>query len=69
MSTPIILRCPRCRRKKEYARAIDPRIPEKVSMIMIVCPKCDDGDFHNERWFDENNIELVPDYEAEFMER
>lgn len=60
MSTSITLRCPRCRRKKDYPRSIDSRIPAAVSKIVIICPKCDDGDFHCERWFDKNNSELRP---------
>lgn len=62
MSTPITLRCPRCRRKKPYERSVDPRVPATVSVITIICPKCDNGDFHEERWFDANGVELEQDY-------
>lgn len=62
MSEPIILRCPRCRRKKSYERSVDPRIPATVAVITIICPKCDDGDFHEERWFDATGVELEQGY-------
>ncbi len=62
MSEAITLRCPRCRRKKPYERSVDPRVPAAVAVITIICPKCDDGDFHEERWFDANGVELEQDY-------
>ena len=64
MSDPIVLRCPRCRRMKTYERSIDPRVPSTVAQITIICPKCDDGDFHEERWFDAAGAELSQDHAA-----
>jgi hypothetical protein len=53
MSEPTItLHCPRCQATAPYAHGIDPSIPASVCKIEIICATCDDGDFHDERWFD-----------------
>lgn len=49
---PILLRCPRCNHTKDYDRKIDDGIPNDVKTILVICPKCDDGDFHGEVWLD-----------------
>lgn len=52
LKSPITLRCSRCNTEMEYSRTIDRSIPNSVKTIVSICPKCDDGDFHEERWLD-----------------
>jgi hypothetical protein len=58
----ILLVCTRCKRTDAYARDIDPSIPEKVVRIEGgPCPRCDDGDFGTETWYDADGNEVVPE--------
>lgn len=54
------LRCPYCGVEQPYKRDIDPHIPASVATIEIICPNCDDGDFHTETWFDAEGKEVEP---------
>ena len=46
----IVLRCPKCKRTKQ-AQKLDTDYSETAA-VEIVCPKCDDGDFHEPSHFD-----------------
>jgi predicted nucleic-acid-binding Zn-ribbon protein len=56
----ITLRCPRCNVTEPYDRCIDLEVPNNVKTIVIICPKCDDGDFHAETWLDVVGREIEP---------
>lgn len=55
----VVLACPRCARSDIVARP--PDIPAKVIRCVIICPDCDDGDFHFETWFAHDGREVLPD--------
>jgi C4-type Zn-finger protein len=42
--TDVTLECPLCGTYKTVSRPAD--VPANVRVIKIVCPDCDDGDFH-----------------------
>lgn len=53
------LRCPKCGKKKSTAR--EPYdYPEAVRME-IICPKCDDGDFHEPFYYDARGRHITRD--------
>jgi hypothetical protein len=52
----VTLECPACRASKTMPRPTD--IPATVRLITIICPDCDDGDFHTETWFSAPGIEV-----------
>lgn len=41
----VTLECPCCRAYKTVPRS--PELPAEVRLIEIICPDCDDGDFHS----------------------
>jgi len=59
----IIIRCPKCKRtllEKKW-----PKDSKEAKFCESLCPKCDDGDFHTEVFYDEqNNIIEVGDNEG-----
>jgi hypothetical protein len=55
----LLLRCPKCRREMPVARA-DYDYPEAVRME-IVCPECDDGDFHEPFYYDAQGKQICRD--------
>lgn len=61
MTAMITLRCGKCAREQDYARAADPSIPAEVATIVFSrCDRCDDGDFGTEQWLDADGQEVVP---------
>lgn len=54
----IFLQCPKCKRREEIEKPTD--IPSIVKTVEIICPDCDDGDFHTETWFDSFGKEVPP---------
>lgn len=46
----IILRCPKC--KKTKSAKVDKTDPPLTAIVEIICPKCDDGDFHEASYYD-----------------
>jgi hypothetical protein len=63
LRSPILLRCPKCNRTGNYDRKIDDAIPNDVKTIVVICPGCDDGDFHGETWLDACGFELTEAFE------
>lgn len=59
IKTAVTLECPFCRAYKTVTRPLD--IPADVRLIEIICPDCDDGDFHSERWFSAPGIDVSQD--------
>src|SRR5690348_9328018 len=57
--TDVTLECPKCRTYKTVPRP--PELPPAVRLIEIICPDCDDGDFHTETWFSAPGIEVSQD--------
>lgn len=62
IATDVTLECPNCRAYKTVPRT--PELPPEVRLIEIICPDCDDGDFHTETWFSAPGIEVSQDREA-----
>lgn len=61
MTSPITLRCGKCKREQSYPRDVDPSIPTAVATIVVSrCDRCDDGDFGTETWLDADGQEVVP---------
>lgn len=58
----LTLRCPKCRKEISTERQ-DYDYPEAVRME-IICPKCDDGDFHEPFYFDANGKHITRDPEG-----
>lgn len=46
----ITLVCPGCGKKQAGSR--DPTDPPRTAVVTIICPDCDDGDFHEASYFD-----------------
>ncbi len=63
IATDVTLECPRCRAYKTVART--PELPASVRLIEIICPDCDDGDFHSETWYSALGVEVSQDARAE----
>lgn len=62
MTGPILLVCLHCNREMDYARDIDPGIPDCVAVIEHTrCDDCDNGDFGQEFWFDADGREVSQD--------
>ena len=60
MTSPITLRCGKCKREHAYARVADPSIPAAVATIVFSrCDRCDDGDFGTEQWLDADGQEVA----------
>lgn len=59
IKTDVTIECPRCRAYKTVPRA--PELPAEVRLIEIICPDCDDGDFHTETWFSAPGVEVSQD--------
>lgn len=57
----VTLECPKCRAYKTIDRA-NQNIPAEVVLIEIICPECDDGDRHVERWFSAPGVEVSQKY-------
>lgn len=55
----VMLRCPKCDRTQRAPA--DETDPEGTATIRVICPKCDDGDFHEPHYFDANGMELALD--------
>lgn len=55
------LQCPKCKRERWYDKATDGAIPSRVARIVVICPTCDDGDFHSETWLDAHGNEVSQD--------
>lgn len=56
IATDVTLECPYCRVYKTVPRS--PELPSEVSLIEIICPDCDDGDFHAETWFSAPGVKV-----------
>jgi hypothetical protein len=50
MTRQILFRCPRCHADQSVER--DVTDPPTAWFADMVCPKCDDGDFHSPTYFD-----------------
>lgn len=64
MADTIVLRCPRCKiESKDLRRDTD---YHDTHTVEIVCPSCDDGDFHEEVHLDATGKHITrdPDKEA-----
>lgn len=58
----IKLEC-KCGNRMNYDREIDPDVPANVARIVSQkCPRCDDGDFGIETWFDAAGKEVRPSW-------
>lgn len=55
----ILLVCDECGKKQEVSREASD-YPEAVEMH-IVCPDCDDGDFHEAAYFDAEGNHIIRD--------
>jgi hypothetical protein len=53
----ITFRCPKCRTQREGKR-LDEFDPEDADIIEIICPQCDDGDFHAPVYFNTQGNEM-----------
>src|SRR5574337_781965 len=53
------LRCPKCGKRKSTERRPED-YPEAVRME-IICPKCDDGDFHEPFYYDASGRHITRD--------
>jgi hypothetical protein len=64
MNPLVTLRCPRCKAEKQSP--CDDFDPYGTAVVQIICPDCDDGDFHAPEFFDEsgNWIDPLADFEA-----
>ena len=60
--TDVTLECPYCRTYKTVPRTAE--LPSEVRLIEIICPDCDDGDFHTETWFSAPGVEVSQDREG-----
>lgn len=55
------LLCPFCKQVTAYERqASDGYIPAACATILLCCPRCDDGDFHEESYLDADGRDLPP---------
>lgn len=61
ITTQVTLECPWCRTYKTVPRS--PELPAEVRLIEIICPDCDDGDFHSETWYSAPGVEVSQDAE------
>ena len=61
--TQVTLECPACKVYKTVERPRD--VPKAVRLIAIICPDCDDGDFHEETWFSAPGVIVAPDHEPD----
>lgn len=59
MTGQIALRCPSCN-KRAYDERRDGD-PVQAMEAVIICPDCDDGDFHEMRFLTAAGKELLPD--------
>lgn len=55
----VTLECPCCRVYETVRRPEN--LPPEVRLIEIICPICDDGDFHVETWFSAPGVEVSQD--------
>jgi hypothetical protein len=55
------LECPKCKRHVSRVASFFPDVPASVMRIAVICPRCDDGDFHAETWFDDAGKEISQD--------
>ena len=62
ITTDVTLECPRCHAWKAAPRTAD--LKAQVRLIEIICPDCDDGDFHQETWFSAPGVEVSQDSEV-----
>jgi hypothetical protein len=62
IKTDVTLECPKCRAYKTVKRT--PELPAEVRLIEIICPDCDDGDFHTETWFSAPGVVVSQNREA-----
>lgn len=59
-ATDVTLECPTCRTYKTIPRH-NQGLPDSVVLVEIICPDCDDGDRHGERWFSAPGVEVSQD--------
>src|ERR1700722_18443796 len=59
IQTDVTLECPSCRAYKTISRPTN--LPADVRLIEIICPDCDDGDFHAETWYSASGVEVPQD--------
>lgn len=52
----IMLRCPHCQTELVVPR--DDGDPQEAVSVLIVCLRCDDGDFHSPRFENADGIEI-----------
>lgn len=52
----IVLHCPACESREVTTRSKDD--PERATVMVIICPDCDDGDFYAPVYFDDEGKEL-----------
>ncbi len=56
IKTDVTLECPYCRAYKTIPRPS--KLPAEVRLIEIVCPDCDDGDYHAVTWYSAPGVEV-----------
>ena len=54
----VLFECPDCGRTLHVDRLEDD--PPTGRKCILQCDRCDDGDFHESRWLDENGKDLEP---------
>lgn len=54
----ISFRCPKCNRRGEFDRL--PEDPPGAMEAVLICPDCDDGDFHEPRYFSASGRSVEP---------
>lgn len=59
MADKVKLKCPKCGRQGEDERR-DTDYHDSA-LVEIICPDCDDGDFHSEHHFDADGKEIIRD--------
>ncbi len=64
IKTDVTIECPCCRQYKTILRSICADLPAEVCLIESLCPDCDDGDRHTEKWFSAPGVEVSQDREA-----
>ena len=52
----VTLRCPKCRTSKKVQK--DDTDPKGTATVVVICPKCDEGDFHECSYYDANGKPL-----------
>lgn len=55
----IVLHCPDCEGREVTSRS--PGDPDRATVMVIICPECDDGDFHSPIYLDDEGNEVMFD--------